>query len=622
MCGIFGIVGKRSAGIGDALARGTRALIHRGPDDEGMEVLPLAGDDSLCLALGSRRLAIQDLSPAGHQPMLDPVTGNWLIFNGEIYNFLELRAELQACGHVFHSHSDTEVLLQAYAQWGSACVDRLRGMFAFAIWDASQQKLLLARDPLGVKPLYYYSKGPFVFASELRALLKSGLVPKTYNPTGLSSFLWMGAVQDPLTAVEDVWSLPAGHFIEWQNGALRTHCYWSMAEVASRPPLANSVEGAVEGLRPILLDAVRLRLVSDVPIGTFLSGGIDSSAIVSLVKEIRQPPLDTFSVVFGGDDFCEATHSSLISKIFGTHHHQISIPETVVLDRIGAALDAIDQPTLDGVNTFMISRAVRDAGITVALSGVGSDEIFGGYSATFGRVPKLLALRGLVARGQPLWKIIERVSGSHANALEKLSAIGTLHPYLVVRALFLPDAADRLFHLNGQHKGWQGEGEFGTLLGSIGKLDPINQISVLEGSVYLGNMLLRDTDAMSMAASLEVRGPFLDRKLWEYLLPLRGRLKLDSRLPKHLLLKSLKMPLPERIYARKKMGFTLPFEQWLRGPLKPMLEQELGRNAVPMQPLEPWATAQIWESFLRGRTSWSRPWALFVLRHWIRRHLS
>jgi asparagine synthase (glutamine-hydrolysing) len=269
MCGILGLIGKRTDKLEGDLSRGTRALAHRGPDDEGMEIFPLRSDAHWSTALSSRRLAIQDTSPAGHQPMHDPETGNWLVFNGEIYNFHRIRAELEKLGHQFFSRGDTEVLLKAYGEWGEACLGRLAGMFAFAVWDARKERLFLARDRLGKKPLYYYAcPGLFIFGSEVRSLLATGLVPRRLDPTGLASYLAFGAVQDPLTIIDGIASLPPGHTLVWEKGACHLRRYWSLAEVASRPPATDSLPEAAAAIRQHLLEAVSQRLISDVPLAS------------------------------------------------------------------------------------------------------------------------------------------------------------------------------------------------------------------------------------------------------------------------------------------------------------------------------------------------------------------
>jgi asparagine synthase (glutamine-hydrolysing) len=629
MCGIFGLVGKRSPEVKRALHLGTRALAHRGPDDEGIEILPLPSDAQQCVGLGSRRLAILDLSPAGHQPMYDPATGNWLIFNGEIYNFQETRLELQKLGHPFASTGDTEVLLKAYGQWGEACLERLVGMFAFAVWDSHNERLFLARDRLGEKPLYYYAKaGLFIFASEIRSLLATGLAPRRLDTAGLASYLAFGAVQDPLTIMVDVRSLPPGHTLTWERGQCCTQRYWSLAEVASRPPATGSLEEAVKGIRRHLLEAVSQRLVSDVPLGIFLSGGVDSSSVVALAREVRVGPPDTFSVVFGHSEFCEAAYSNRLALEFGCRHHQIDLSEDKLLEEIPDVLGSMDQPTIDGVNTYVVSQATKKAGITVALSGLGGDELFAGYSS-FVSVPRMLQFRRYAGWLEPLGKgvnaLLERSQTNRPAKMRALAA-GDYYagqPYFLSRALFLPASVRALlpsltFQDGNLAAAWNLQGVAEAIRG----LDPVNQVAVLESSTYMANMLLRDTDCMSMAHALEVRTPLLHHPLWEYVLPLASRLKCDAHLPKPLLLRAAGQRLPEEIYLRRKMGFTLPFELWMRNGLKAELERELldpGLNEYA--PLDAHQVANIWKAFLAGKTNWSRPWGLFVLKRWIRQNI-
>jgi len=629
MCGILGYIGKRFPEIKDALASGTRALTHRGPDDEGIEILPLRSDAQQCVGLGSRRLAILDLSPAGHQPMHDSETGNWLVFNGEIFNFQQVRRELQKLGHRFTSTGDTEVLLKAYGEWGEACIGRLAGMFAFALWDARRERLFLARDRLGVKPLYYYaSPDLLLFGSEVRALLASGLVPRRLDMTGLASYLAFGAVQDPLTIIEGVRSLPPGHTLVWEKKHFETSSYWSLAEVASRPPATDAPDEAVAAIRGLIQQAVSERLISDVPIGVFLSGGVDSSCIVAAASEASQKPLETFSVIFGDSKFCEDRYSDQVAREHSCHHHKIELTETRLLEQIPDALGAMDQPSVDGINTYIVSRATKGAGITVALSGLGGDEIFAGYSS-FRSVPKMMSFRRYAGWLAPLGRGFNALrGGSETNTLSKLLALAGddyygNQPYFLSRALFLPRTVRALLHQQlAENRNHMAACNWGELVEQVRKLDPVNQVSVLEGSTYMANTLLRDTDCMSMAVSLEARTPYLDYRLWEYVLPLAGRLKLDPPMPKPLLLRSVGQWLPREIYMRRKMGFTLPFERWLRDGLRGEVESELlsSRDADKC-PLEQQAMEKVWHAYLAGKTSWSRPWALYVLRQWIRRNI-
>src|SRR5437588_2586469 len=587
MCGIFGLITRRTLDFARLMAAGTRALAHRGPDEEGIELLPLAANAEFCVGLGSRRLSIQDFSPAGHMPMKDPSTGKWLVFNGEIYNFQILRTELEKLGHRFCSHGDTEVLLKAYAQWGETCLDRFAGMFAFALWDARKERLFLARDRLGVKPLYYYaSPDLFLFGSEIRALLATGLIPRHLDMAGLASYLAFGAVQDPFTIIEAVRSLQPGHTLVWENDHSETRSYWCLAEVASRPAKTANLSEAAKAVRDLIQQAVSQRLISDVPIGAFLSGGVDSSSVGAIASELSPKPIETFSVVFGDHEFCEATYSDQVAREFGCHHHQIELSETQLLEEIPDALGSLDQPTVDGVNTYIISRATKEAGVTVALSGLGGDEIFAGYSS-FVSVPRMMNFQRYAGWLSPLGKRFNALVGGYAtNRLSKVFALAGAdsyanQPYLLSRALFLPGTVRALLRNQctananlmtaWDHPDWVEQ--------ACG-LDTVNQVSVFEAASYMANMLLRDTDCMSMAVSLEVRCPLLDHRLWAYVLPLAASLKLDSKLPKPLLLRAVGRRLPSEIYTRRKMGFTLPFQRWLADGLRSKLERELLKDPL------------------------------------------
>jgi asparagine synthase (glutamine-hydrolysing) len=561
--------------------------------------------------------------------MHDPETGNWLVFNGEIYNFQEIRPELEKLGHRFCSHGDTEVLLKAYGEWGEACLGRLAGMFAFALWDARKERLFLARDRLGVKPLYYYaSPDLFLFGSEIRALLAGGLVPRRVDMTGLASYLAFGAIQDPFTIIEGVRSLPPGHTLVWEKNQFDTRRYWSLGEVASRPPATDAPDEAIAAIRGLIQQAVSQRLISDVPIGVFLSGGVDSSSMVAIASEASQKALETFSIVFGESDFSEARYSDRVAREFRCHQHRIELTETRLLEEVPDALGAMDQPSVDGVNTYIISRATKEAGVTVALSGLGADEIFAGYS-NFLTVPKMMSFRRYAGWLAPLGRGFNTLLGwSETNSRSKVLALAGNdyygnQPYFLSRALFLPRSVRALLHQqfaeNGDH---MAACNWGELVEQIRGLEVVNQVSVLEGSTYMANMLLRDTDCMSMANSLEVRNPFLEYRLWEYVLPLVGRVKLDPHMPKPLLVRAAGERLPSEIYMRRKMGFTLPFERWLRDGLRGQVESELlssrdGDEGLLGQQ----AVEKVWHAFLAGKTSWSRPWALYVLKQWIRRNI-
>src|SRR5271166_4310982 len=391
MCGIFGIVSCGGVVSPDLLEKAARSLAHRGPDDSGTVIVDCSAAAPCQLGFAHTRLSIIDLSPLGHQPMQDPVTGNWIVYNGEIYNFRELRKELEAAGVEFKSQSDTEVILSAYRVWGESCLTRLGGMFAFALWDAQRKRLLLARDPMGIKPLYYHqSEQTFIFASEVRTLLQTGLVPRKADPVGVLSYLAFGSVYEPWTIVEGVKAVPAGHVLTLENGSVSTREYWNPLP-SSSPAESTSSSGngitTADRLPVILRDAVLSHLVSDVPVGVFLSGGIDSSALVAVLSK-NGVRANTFSLVFQEEEFDEGQYSREIARRFGTEHHEIPISLQDTLAALPEAICAMDQPTIDGINTYLVSAKTRAAGVKVALTGLGADEMFAGYS-NFRRVPKM-----------------------------------------------------------------------------------------------------------------------------------------------------------------------------------------------------------------------------------------
>ena len=575
---------------------------HRGPDDQGVA---RCGE----VVLGNTRLAIIDTTAAGHQPMNDPVTGNWITYNGETYNFKDLRDELSG---PWSSNTDTEVVLRAYREFGVNAFRKMRGMFALALWDHQRQTLVLARDPLGIKPLYYYvSENQFVFASELRALLASGLIPRKLSAAGVDSYLANGSVEAPLTIVEGVKQLLPGYVLHVRANDTRQI---ELTDTEFATPKPQSVEGnredAVACLRHQLEESVRLHLVSDVPLGVFLSGGMDSSALVALMSRIGTQP-KTFSIVFDEPKFTEAPFSRAVAERFNTDHSEIRLSEDRLLGILPAAIASLDQPTMDGINTFVVSSAVKSKGITVALSGLGGDELFAGYPS-FRR-----ALR-FDAMSQVSKRVLRAASGVGQVALNgsvqrhkfwQLANSGGRPEdvYRISRQLFSADSVMRITGRDGDQPAHNGHHANG---------DVVNAISRLELTGYMTNTLLRDTDAMSMAHSLEVRVPFVDTRVVDYVLSLPGEWKAPSRVgPKPLLADAVADLLPREFFNRPKMGFTLPFEKWLQGSLRgevgSVLESpEYGMNAP--------AVRDVWRRFLEKprAVGWSRPWALYVLSRW------
>lgn len=633
MCGIVGIVAHKSRVVPQILEGATQSLAHRGPDDSGTIILRDSVAD-VEVGLGNRRLAILDLSPLGHQPMHDPETGNWIVYNGEIYNFRDVRDELERLGSRFLSHSDTEVVLKAYVRWGMTCLEKFRGMFAFALWDARQHRLLVARDPMGIKPLYYAQSGSnFLFASEIRTLLGTRLVAPRLDEVGLRNFLTFGSAYDPFTLVEGIHALPAGHALTWEAGAISEHAYWDLLDGAAEGKAGFSAKNAnvaVEQLRTTLDQVVQMQLVSDVPAGVFLSGGIDSSALVSILSRAGVKP-STFSIVFREADFSEAQHSRAVATKFGTDHHEITMSQSDVLAAIPDAVRAMDLPTMDGINTYFVSRETRKAGVKVVLSGLGGDEVFAGY-ATFRTVPRM-------ERFGQRWKHVPQMlrarfgSAFSAMAAEndqnrKLASLvrdngQIIHPYFLARMLFMPGQRDKLL-LQRQTRidETAAAGQRDRLKKSLA-LDPINRVSYLESRCYMLNTLLRDADFMSMSQGLEVRVPLIDHQLAQSVLALPGTWKLNHT-PKKLLVEALRGSLPEEIVYRPKRGFTLPFEQWMRDELREEVASGLQSKRVDQGPLGGVLAGveaeRIWQDFLDRKVSWSRPWSLYVLQRWCETH--
>ena len=594
MCGIVGIIARESHVSSDLLQRATSSLAHRGPDDSGTVILRDCVAEPLEIGLGNTRLAILDLSTLGHQPMQDRQTGNWIVYNGEIYNFREVREKLEREGTQFASHSDTEVLLKAYGHWGEACLQLLRGMFAFAIWDARQRRLFIARDPMGIKPLYYYAADRyFLFASEVRTLLGTGLVPRQLDQSGLMNYLDFGSVYDPNTLIEGVKSLRPGHYLVWERGQTREVMYWDLVaseQGATATRSAWRISGEQtrkkinDELRGTLEEAVRLQLVSDVPVGVFLSGGIDSSSLVALLSQsgVR---LNTFSLVFREADFSEARYSRAIAKKFGTEHQEILVSQQDALDALPGAMRAMDQPTIDGVNTYFVSREARNRGVKVALSGLGGDEMFAGYSSfrTVPRMEQFVRWWGHVPKAVrlPLAATFAR-SAAQTDRNRKLAVLALsngrlIHPYFLSRMLFTPYQRDGLLQRSDEREVDRANQPLRESLSRTRLLDSVNRVSYLETRCYMLNTLLRDSDFMSMAHGLEIRVPLIDHRVAELVFTVPGPWKLDSDDPKHLLVTALQGALPTGIVRRRKRGFTLPFEHWLRDELHSGVETVIHR---------------------------------------------
>ncbi|HEX3375728.1 MAG TPA: asparagine synthase (glutamine-hydrolyzing), partial [Candidatus Acidoferrales bacterium] len=645
MCGICGVIGIQQSELAEQITRRMMgAIMHRGPDDDGLLVAPSA-------ALGMRRLSIIDL-PGGHQPVFNESRNVAVVFNGEIYNFRQLRKTLEERGHTFRTASDTEVIVHAYEEWGEQCLLELRGMFAIAIWDARASgatgeaarhaKIFLARDRLGIKPLYYaVTGGAFLFSSEVRSLLASGQLQPRVSPDSLEAFLTFGSVIEPSTLVKGIFSIPPGHSISFSadappaNPAPKPYWIYSDAVLHQEGPSPKDFNQAAKQLRPLLEETVQDHLIADVPLGVFLSSGLDSTSLVALASRFKKD-LHTFTVVFPEQRYSEAAVSRETAKKFKTQHQEILLAPDILVGQLDDAVKSLDQPTMDGLNTYFVSRAAAQSGLKVALSGLGSDEIFGGYS-TFESTPRAAFVAGL---GRWIPAPLRRFTAGAAvriaagDAVRKAAAAWRSptdfpHAYYFTRLLFTPSRVRRLLAPYFESKEYSGDhnnpwrARMAETSRQASKLDSFTGVSCFELQSYMVNTLLRDTDTASMANSLEVRVPFLDHRLVEFVGRLPKSAKYNRDVPKSLLVEALSDLLPDEVVGQSKRTFTLPWEVWLRGPLGVQLSQDLANLTPPLRKyLNPRAVRGAWQNFVIGHTTWSRPWSLYVLNEWIRHHVT
>jgi asparagine synthase (glutamine-hydrolysing) len=638
MCGIAGIIGRLDEPNRAALQRMNHAMIHRGPDASGTWVsAPDARGWGALLAF--RRLSILDLSAAGDQPMVDPVTGHVVVFNGEIYNFGDLRRRLVAEGQEFQSTGDTAVMLRALGLHGPSAVSWLRGMFAFACWDPKQRRLLLARDPLGIKPLYVArSSDPgagwsVAFASELRALLASGLLGTPHlDPQAIASSVWNGFVVGPGTVVRGVELLWPGRLLELDGAGkeIRHEDFWRIPNRAPDPTMDEN------GLAAILEEALRLHLASDVPLAVFLSGGVDSSVMANLAQRAAQSPIHTFTLAFEEQEFNEAPVARRIAAAIGTQHHEVVLTEGHFVEKLEAALDSLDQPTFDGLNAYYMSHAIRSAGFTVALSGTGGDELFGGY-ASYRDLPVLQSWsrcaawvpRGLQVAAATLatWPL-RRAGGAvppqtRWAKLPEMVRHGDdlLALYQMAYALFLPGFQRELLAPDFVEALADGLplAMRQRLVAETRARTPLSAISVMEQRLFLGERLLRDNDVASMASSLEQRVPLVDQVLFESVDRLPDLARYQPLGRKAMLRRMGLRGLDPALFERPKSGFVLPFDRWIRHGLKDAMDQTLrDPQAIVPAGLDPAAVERLWRAFLDGAPGmyWSRVWAVYVFVRW------
>lgn len=622
MCGITGIVSQAlTSEKREGIVRGMNdRLAHRGSDSDG-----LWSGDSVCL--GHRRLSIIDLSCESNQPFFSNDKRYVIVYNGELYNYKDLKLELQRSAfgtaeqpYFFKTNSDTEVILAAFIRWGSKCLQFFNGMYAFAIYDTQEKKLFIARDRIGVKPLYYYyGDEGFIFASEIRPLIHSGIKSFELNKEVLAEYFMYQTVLAPNTMVKGIKMLMPGHYMEIEKEKVSISEYYSVNKI-SRESENLTYQQVCSKVNELLALSVQQRLVADVPFGAFLSGGIDSSAVVGLMSKVSSEQIQTFNISFDESEFSESHYAQIIAKKYNTKHHEIKLTPADFLKQLPEALSAMDHPSGDGPNTYIVSKATKEAGVTMALSGIGGDELFAGYDV-FKRMSELnkkvwLNALPLFVRktGGAIIKAKKNTVGGHKIA-ELLSQpdINFKTAYPLNRTVFTRKELSSLLKSSDPFK------EINKIVSGATQIKDhlLSTVSICEINTYLQNTLLRDTDQMSMAVALEVREPFLDYKLIDFVLSVNDEFKFPHT-PKKLLTDSLGDLLPPEIVNRPKMGFTLPWQHWLKNDLKTFCEKSI-EELSSRDFCQPGAITDLWQRFLKNDPNviWSRVWHLVVLNHWM-----
>ncbi len=609
MCGISALIQyNKNLPARKVLERMNKEMAHRGPDASGYYINENIG-------LGHRRLSIIDTDESANQPMLSS-NKNWAItFNGEIYNYVELKAQ-QLPGVQFQTESDTEVLLELFEKFGVEAISKLSGMFAFVLHHIPSNETYVVRDRYGIKPLYYsIQKNGCFIASEIRAILASDLVPRKINRSALEEYIETQTVCAPNTLIEKVKLLEAGHYLHFKGNEISKHCYYRLLSDTNYE--LSDKKSAQEFLRSTLKESVAQHMRADVPFGAFLSGGIDSSLLVGLMSEVRNERINTFQISFDEEAFDERRYAQLVAKKFNTNHHEINLKASEFLKDIPSAIAAIDFPSGDGPNTYAVSKATKEAGITVAISGLGGDELFAGYPAFqyMTSIEKSLALK----LSYPLRKSVSLLLSSFSSnrsLLKKAELLGLkqadlAHAFPLVRKVW---NANELLKRKTQH--FEIEQNFNFIFEKNAPL--LNRVSAAEIESYMQHVLLRDSDQMSMAHSLEIRVPFLDHNVVELATHLSNDLKYPTS-PKKFLTETFADILPNEVVNRKKMGFTLPWSVWMKNELKEFTEagfQELYNQDVVNEVV----LRKAWRKFLSGNEekSFISFWHLSVLGHWMK----
>jgi asparagine synthase (glutamine-hydrolysing) len=615
MCGIGGILNFNNRPAEKCLIqRMTGEMAHRGPDAEGFFM-----DHEL--AFGHRRLSIIDLSDAANQPFEDASGRYTIIFNGEIYNYAEIKPSLS--DYPFRTNGDTEVILAGFIKWGVECLSRLRGMYTIAIWDKLDRELFIARDRLGVKPLYYYhDKDRFVFASELRAVLMAGDIDRKLDHEAIAEYFRYQSVGFPFTPIRNIRQMEAGVWMRIKKGQIQSHKYWDPVKKNFDFEFTHKKD-VEQKVKELMLQSVKRRLVSDVPVAAFLSGGIDSSAIVGLMTEAGDTSPNTFNISFDESEFDESKYANIIAKKFNTRHTQIQLKPEAMLEELTNALDAMDSPSGDGINTYVVSKAIHGKGIRVALSGLGGDELFAGYPI-FSNYIRL-------QQNSWIWDtplFIRNLAGHLIGKGEKkdrmrqlmiLPSQGVENSYPVLRQIVSPASLRKLTKLNG-HDSQTLIHQLSAKKNDLAKLPYYSQVTAAEYLGYTQQTLLKDTDQMSMANSLEIREPFFDQDLVEFVMSVPDHFKVPVY-PKSLLVESLKPLLPDEIVNRKKQGFVFPWNQWIKKELRSFCDEHIERMAQ-RDFVQGDRLRYTWRLFLNGDKNirWTEIWLFVVLNYWMEKN--
>ena len=585
MCRIAGIIDLFTTPTISSINEMRDAMYRGGPDDSGVYI-----DEELNLALGHRRLSLIDLSPLGHQPMMDEEKKIIIVFNGEIYNYRVIRDQLIIKGYHFQSNSDTEVIISAYQEWGFDCFVKFNGMFALVILDKNKNQLIFARDHAGIKPLYYsIDKGSLYFASEIRAFKKINPNWKE-NPDWKKYFLLFGHLPEPVTTLENVQPLQKGHYavVNIRDLSFSLHPFYQ----PNYQYCIQDTKEAIDTVREKLIAAVERHLISDAPIGLFLSGGIDSSLLTIIAKPFLQDNLHTLSIVFEDEKFSEKQYQDIIIQQTGAQHRSYIVTENEFSNSLPDILEAMDQPSNDGINSYFISKYAKEYGLKAVLSGIGADELFGGYPS-FYRNETLLRSRLIPKFMFGLANLFPDDKRKKITFLQLKNAMGN---YLFNRGFFIPAQIAQLLDCT-ENEIWQLIEKI-AFPGFVNKLNPQEQVSYTEINLYMQNQLLKDTDYMSMWHSVEVRVPFLDKELMATMYSIHPSVRYNSSQIKHLLIKAFEKELPTSIWQRPKQGFTFPFEKWMKN---------INLNSVATGNGE-----KLKRGLINGNTHWSRYWAYFL----------